>query len=156
MKIRLIILVLAFAAFVTVAAAQEFERGKPAELKKLTKVIISTAAQSKTGDAVKYRVQIVAVIEKAKIPNLKITEAEDEAEIIVTFVDGTETKTVRNKSREVTVEKGIVSITSKTTHRQRILVTFGAVQEGSDERRQPAVKFAQLFVKDYKAANNLK
>lgn len=144
--------------------AQNFERGKSAEFKGLTKLYINVGAD------VERRSLIVDEIEKAKIPGLTVVDSREQAEMVMRYggremdagldittneVVGTEWTITTVERRTVRSGQGLVFIASKDGKRPRIVMTFRSVQDEAFEKR-PAIIFAREFIKAYKAANGLK
>lgn len=144
--------------------AQNFERGKSAELKGLTKLYINAGAD------VERRNLIVNEIEKAGIPGLIIVDSREKAEIVMRFggretvalqdittneIVGTDWTITTVERRTVRSGQGLVFIAGRDAKRPRIVITFQGVQDDAFEKR-PAIMFAKKFVKAYKEANGLK
>ena len=144
--------------------AQNFERGKSAELKGLTKLYINV------GKDIERRNLIVNEIEKAKIPNLVIVDSREKAEMVMRF-GGRETEVLQDITtneiigtdwtmttvdrRMIRSGQGLVFIAGKDRKSPRIIMTFRSVQDGAFEDR-PAIMFGKTFVQAYKKANGLK
>ncbi len=131
----------------------QFEYGKPAELKDLTKVFISTGADLKSRD------KFAEEIEKAKLSNLKIVDDMSEAEIIVTFEAGKVDEVIGTGgnvgTNSLDTGKGYIAIKGKDPQKPRILVSFENTRKFLAQKK-PATKFAKEFIKAYKEANELK
>ena len=142
--------------------AQNFERGKSAELKGLTKLYINV------GTDIERRDLIANEIEEAKIPGLVLVNSRKEAEIIIRF-GGMETEVLQDITtnpvlgtdwtlttidrRVVRSGQGLVFIAGKEGKSPRIVMIFESVQDNAFEKR-PAIKFAKKFISAYKEANS--
>ena len=144
--------------------AQNFERGKSAELKGLTRLYVNVGADIERRDL------IVNEIEEAKIPGLVIVDSREKAEIVMRFggretlalqdittneIIGTDWTITTVERRTVRSGQGLIFIAGKDAKRPRIVLTFRDVQDSAFEKR-PAIMFAKKFVKAYKEANGLK
>jgi hypothetical protein len=141
----------------------EFEKGKPAELKGLTKLFVNAGTDLESRDL------IIKEIEKAGLPGLMFV-ARPEAEVVMRF-GGSEREVIENMMTTpvvgtdwtmTTVDRqtiksgqGLVFIAGKDRKRARIVINFGSVQDAAFEKRPP-IKFARAFVKAYKEANGLR
>lgn len=138
--------------------AQDFEYGKPEELKGLTTVYIDT------GGDLKDRNKIVERIAEANV-GLKVVDTRDEAQIFLEFVTETSkqavSRTIKNTyddrfsvnvTSKVTVKigDGRVTIRGKSSENPRVVMSF----KGGNNN--PASAFVKDFLKTYKKANNLK
>jgi len=138
---------------------KDFEYGKQAELKGLTKIFVDT------GTDLKNRERITGEIEKAKLPDVEMTESADAAQIILLFRGETEevvTGATTNTYGTTMVNRanlangsGIVFIEGKNKNKPRLILSISNSQQTKLEKK-PSVKFAKEFVKAYKEANNLK
>lgn len=155
MKLLLFFILIAFTPSLF---AQDVEYGKPEELKGLTKIFINV------GTDLKAHAMIVKEIEKAKLPNVKIMDSADEAEILIFFKSGTtEGTTTANTNEGTTVlntqtlRTGTASvfIAGKDPKKARLIMSFEATQKGL-LLDKPAEKFGKQFVKEYKKANGIK
>ena len=145
----------------TTLGAQEFEYGKPSELRGLKKVFVDT------GSDLKNRERILKELEKAKLPDLEVLDSSDGAEIVLQFKPSIKTEvgaTTRPiygtgavhtdvHENEMQAGKGIDFIPKGT--RIRVLLSFADVEETVFEKK-PATNFAKTFIKEYKKANGLK
>lgn len=146
-------------------SALDFENGKPAELKGLTKLFVNAGTDADS------REQIIKEIEKAKLPGLVFVDSREKAEIVMRFGGGekevvenmTTTPVVGTDWTMTTIDRhtiqsgqGLVFIAGKDRKRARIVINFGSVQGGGAFEKRPPVKFARAFVKAYKEANDLR
>lgn len=149
-----ILLTFSFSGF-----AQEYEYGKPAELKDLKKVFIDT------GTDLKSREGIIKEIEKAMLGIEFVDEAKI-ADVILAFrgetnevetggnsqIIGNSVITNTNRVR-LAAGQGLVLIYGK--NKMRLLISAENSQQSKLEKK-PSTKFAKEFVKQYKIANGLK
>jgi hypothetical protein len=143
MKLTLTIiltLILAFGAF-----GQEYEYGKPAELKGLTKIFIDA------GTDVKSYNSFTDEIEKAKLPLKVVTEMKD-AEIILVYKGGMVDAFYGGTTLQRSSGKGFIAIQGKNPDKPRILMNFESVKNNVLEKK-PSEKFVKEFIKEYKKAN---
>lgn len=132
-----------------VASAQEYEYGKPIELKGLTKVFIDTELDAENHD------RILETIEKAKLENLTVVESSADAEFIIMFRGDSENVQIGRANHKRTTGKGVVTTKSADGKKLRVLLSFESTQDKAGEKK-PAAKFAKEFIKEYKMANGLK
>lgn len=147
------------------AFAQDYEYGKPSELKNLKKIFVDTGSDLKNHDL------IVKEIERAKIGDLIFLASEKGAEIILMFRDenkssgatatttnigGIVTTNVDEDSME-TGAGGVFVFPSgfRGDERMRIVMDFKDTRRGKIEKH-PATNFGKNFIKQYKTANDLK
>lgn len=138
--------------------AQDFEYGKPEELKGLIAVYVDT------GGDLKDRNKIVEKINEANI-GLRVVDSREDAEIFIKFETETSkqavSRTIKNTyddrfsvnvtSKEtVKIGDGRVTIKGKTSDNPRVVMSF----DGGN--KNPAAAFVKDFIKTYKKANNLK
>ena len=128
--------------------AQEYEYGKPSELKGLTKIYVDTNGN------VKDRDRIIEDLHKASI-GIAIVDEIGEAEIFLQF-GGTR---VDRLAGGTTISKpagtGVVAIRGKTPEKLRIIMNFESTQDKFFEKK-PTAKFTKGFIEIYKQANELK
>lgn len=149
-QIAFCLLVLTF-----VAHAQDFEYGKPVELKGLTKIFVDTGAN------LDDRERIIKELEKAKL-GIELLDSSDDAEIILLFRGRTDEKVTGAvntqhatviQTDELASGSGIVFI--KGANKPRIILSVSNSQQSRLEKR-PVTKFVKAFVKIYKTANGIK
>lgn len=141
-------------------SAQQYEYGAPSELKGLTKVYVDT------GPDIKNRDRIISMIAQAKT-KLVLVDDIDNAEIMLTFGAGTETRitgantNVIGKSAVTTVNRarlmrgqGLVAVQGKKNPEiPRILLSFASTRDRI-WKAKPAKAFAKKFIKAWKEANS--
>lgn len=122
-------------------SGQDFEYGKPDELKGLTTYSVDTA-----GD-VDIRNRIIEVVGK-ELPMLTLKEESDEAQIRLTYM---------GKGSSYKMGAGFVTVDAKGADktRPRVIVSFQNEQDNKGETK-PHNKFSKAFIKAYKKANGLK
>lgn len=151
MKTLLLLLLL-----VSPICAQDFDYGKPEELKGLTKVFIDTGGDTKNRD------RIIKSLQDAKL-SLEILDSADDAEVYLIFNAGSEQKIFGSINpttgagilgqRKLRNGQGMVFI--PRNGRKRVVLSFEDTQESGWERK-PVVNFARDFIKAYKRANGIK
>jgi len=129
--------------------AQNFEYGKPAELKGLTRAYIDVGVDIKSFEEIKK------IIQNAKLSQLTIVDSIKESDFVLMFRGGKEAVLVDGDSDLQKSGKGVVAIPSASGDRLRILISFESLQNRIGEAK-PSTKFAKEFVKAYKEANRLK
>lgn len=124
---------------------QDYEYGKPSELKGLKKVFVQT------GDNMTERDNIIAVIEKAKLPGIELLDSIDTAEVLLRFEGGTK------QVGDTTLKTGTgqVFISGKSPNRLRLLMSIKTVRDVLRPKK-PSTQFANEFITAYKKANGLK
>jgi hypothetical protein len=155
MKILTILFCLLFAL---TTYSQNYEYGKPAELKGLTKLFIDT------GTNVENHSRIVAELEKS-LPKLEILDSMDNSQIVLVFLSGSVSGTIATTTQDYYGTKsttilpvtrktgaGLVLIQAKTKDRARLLLSKDYIQKGLFFEKI-AIKFAKEFIKAYKKAN---
>lgn len=156
------ILAFALACFAgSVTAQSDFEYGKPADLKGLTKVYVQTMADLKENE------RIVSRLNKAKVPKLVIVDDIDDAEIVLMFggdeftsVSGANSSTIGGSTNTVITRvnlltgEGRVYVASKDGSKPRLVMRVQNEQQTKLEKR-PVTKFIEDFIKLYKKANGL-
>ncbi len=140
------LLLLSFSLF---TSAQEYEYGKPSELKSLTKVFIDTELD------IENRNRILEVLVKAKLENLTVVESSAEAEFIIIFRGDSENVRIGRANHKRSVGKGVVATKTPNGKKLRVLMSFESTQDKAGEKK-PATKFAKEFVEEYKKANQSK
>lgn len=145
---KIVLLVSFLLGLSLVTLAQDYDYGKPSELRGLTKVFIDT------GVDIENRNRIVKVIEDAKILGLKILERGEAAEVIISFREDRRPRQVGRTTRYDRTDEGFVVIAATDGKRMKILMSFESTQDKAGENK-PATKFAKDFVKEYKKANTL-
>ncbi len=138
----LFVFVLACSAF-----TQEFEYGRPAELKGLTDIYIDVGSDLESYDRIRGE------IEKAKL-RVKFLDTADGADLVIAFKSDRQLVRVGNATHRKRTGQGWVAIPSANSERLRILISFDEMQDKIGEKK-PAVRFAREFVKAYKTANEL-
>ena len=136
--------------------APKTEYGRPAELKGVTKIFIDT-----DGDT-EERERMLTEFDKAKIPNLKILDSSDGAEVILYFNASKvayNAGVVNNGSGSMNTQyrsagKGIAFI-PKGADTIRVLLSTQSVKNWAWNAK-PSVKFARDFIEAYKEANGIK
>lgn len=134
--------------FACSAAAQEFEYGRPAELKGLTDIYIDVGSDLESYDRIRTE------IEKAKLP-VKFLDDADGADLVIAFQSNRVLVPVGRATHRKRTGQGWVAIPSSNGERLRVLLSFNEMQDKLGEKK-PAVRFAREFVKAYKTANGLK
>lgn len=155
---KLLFLTLLLLSFCFSARAQDFEYGKPIELKGLKKVYVNT------GSDVKNRTRIVEEIEKANL-GVEFVDGDEDAEIFLTFrgetnevTSGASTQMIGNSAiTNINTERlaagaGLVAIGGKS--KPRLLISVENSQQSKLEKK-PSVKFAREFIKQYRIANGI-
>ncbi len=134
----LILLAILFSGSV---AAQDFEYGKPDELKGLSTYYVETYGDTKIRD------RIVEELGKA-LPDLKLADEFENAQIHLIY---------RGTGGTLRWGAGFVGTTAKgkDKSRPRILLSFENEQDNKGETR-PHNKFVKEFIKAYKKANGIK
>jgi hypothetical protein len=140
-----VVMVLVFAL---VAAGQDYEYGKPVELKGLSKVYIDAGDDPESFERIKN------AFEKT-LPELKIVESSDEADFIVSFRSSRESVTIGRTSDMKNAGRGYIAIPSPGKKRLRVLLKFESIEDTWGEQK-PATKFARKVISEYKKANGLK
>ena len=165
-KYPLTIFVFAVVCFLTVSTASqtpydEFELGKPIELKGLTKVYIETVGDLKEEERIRER------IAKAKIPGLEVVDSVDDAEIVLFFAGGSFRATTGATSNPIgnSVSTTVTTISllagegrafvfSKESGKPRLVLRVANQQDNKAEKR-PVTKFVEEFARAYRLANGL-
>jgi hypothetical protein len=130
------------------ATAQDFEYGKPEDLKGLTRYYVDA------GIDVKARSRIVEEIQKS-IPQLLLAEDVESTEIMLTFMSRVETVPLGATTERLHTGVGTVAIHVRDSGKPRLVLNFTSRQDTKLEK-MPYTKFAREFVKAYKKANGLK
>lgn len=148
----------------TVVFGQDFEYGKPGDLKGLKKVYLDTGADMET------RNRIIENLEKAKL-GVEILDSPEDAEIVMVFASEKSERlvginTIYNRSEtfgsasttaqriELIAGAGRVFVRSKDGTKARLILSLQNSQQSKLEKR-PSTKFANAFIKAYREANNL-
>ena len=143
-------------------------RGKPEEMKGLTKIFVETGAELEDGKHIAeeiehYRKRIVKEIESARL-GLTVLDSAEGAEIILNFVGGEMLKTtdVYNPVTKIYAPisftqafgRGVVYVVSGD--RRRAVLSFH--DEGGNRLfpKVPAAKFGKKFVKAYRRVHGAK
>lgn len=127
----------------------DFEYGKPAELKGLTKVYIDTGAD------VKNHNKISEAIEKSKISMIQIVDELKDADIILMFRADKEDVLLKGTTNREDTGKGFVAIKGKNPNKMRLLIDFTSRKDSRLED-DPSNKYVKEFLKQYRVANDLK
>ncbi len=151
--IRLVSVFAVSLLFTVAVVAQEYEYGKPAELKGLTHIFIDTGPDVGNFNRIKNK------IVEANLPGIKIVDSMDDAEVTLTF-RGDHEQVVEGsrgdiETRNIRTGKALVTIPSKSGKRLRVLMNFEDKQ-GMFKTKYPSEKFAKQFVEAYKEANSIK
>jgi preprotein translocase subunit SecF len=141
---KFILLVALIFVFSTVSFAQIFEDGKPADLKNLKKVYITSDVTS-----LDYK-QIRAEIKRAKIPGLKIVNSAEAADFSLIYTN--EKSAPDTEKNPTPFGMGMVAMNSADGSKIRILMKY----QSRVPERNTAVKFARKVIATYKKANGLK
>lgn len=146
---KTILFIFILLTFSFAAPAQEYEYGKPSELKGLTKIYINTATDVESHDI------FTKEIEKANLPSLEIVDTANDAQIILMYEGGKSDVLYGGTTMQRSAGKGFVAIKGKDTDKLRLLMNFENTKNTILEKK-PAEKLAKEFVKQYKIANGLK
>ncbi len=122
---------------------QDYDYGKPEEMKGLTKIFIDTDGDMKNRD------RITEEVERAKL-GVQLLDGADGAEIIVRYVNSKERSAARK-----TVNVGEAKVLVVKGERLRVVMSFRDEERNVFEKK-PANNFGKNFVKAYKKANGLK
>jgi hypothetical protein len=156
MKVFTVLFVIGFLAYS--ASAQDFEYGKPEELKGLVAVYVDTHGNLKDRD------KIVQEISEANL-GLKVVESKQEAEVFIDFSTESSkqavSRTIKNTYDDrysvnvtsrviVKIGDGRVTIKGKTSNNPRVVMSFNG------GNNNPAAAFVKDFIKAYKKANSIK
>ncbi len=155
---KFVISVIFIALFASFAVAQEYEYGKPDDLKGLTTVYIDTHGN------IKDREKIIEEIKKAKL-DLTAVDAKSDATIFINFSTTTSRQAVGRtivnpvdpqynahvvSEYDLEAGDGMVTVKGKSPTVPRVVLNFHG------GRRNPAGDFVKKFIKAYKEANGLK
>lgn len=135
--------------FTWTMCAQDYEYGKPAELKGLTKVFIDA------GPDVNAYNDLKDTIVDAKIAQLVFVTKVAESDFVILFRGSREPMRTGTATKEFNTGKGFVGIPSADGQRVRLLLNVESTQNRLGEKR-PAIKLAKEFIKAYKTANDIK
>lgn len=138
----------------SINAQVNYEEGKPSELKGLTKIFVETEDDL---ESYKY---IIAALNKAKLPKVKIVDKVEAADIVLDFlydtvdlaVNPSGTATATNTAESV---GNVLVVDKKSERTQRIILNLG-IKQDPKARNKTANEFVKAFVKIYKKANNIK
>jgi hypothetical protein len=152
MKYKILFVLLLLAAFSASVFSQEYENGKPSDLKGLTKIFINT------GTNLKDRQRIIEQIEKAKL-EVTFLDTDDGAEIVMFFQGKTVVEGVPTGPYGMTITRvrldtgsGMVFVQGKT--KPRLVLSVTNSQQSKLEKR-PVTKFVKEFIKEWKKANGI-
>ena len=123
---------------------QEFEKGKPSDLKRLTKVYIPIDP-----DQPEYA-QITAEFKKAKVKGLKIVDTAEAADFSIIYAN--EKSIPTEEKNPVPYATGMIVKNSDDGMKLRVLWEYRSKMG----ERNTARKFARSVIAKYKAANRLK
>lgn len=130
--------------------SQDFEYGKPAELKGRTTIYIDV------GPVVEDHDKIKDTVAAAKLSNVTFVTTEADADIALMFRSRFEYIEIPGAGlQKVKAGRGFVAIPSADHKSPRMLLTFDETQNRWGEKH-PAIKFAKEFIRIYKKANDLK
>lgn len=146
--IKYLVVVLFVFVFACSAVAQEFEYGRPAELKGLTDIYIDVGSNLESYEYIRKE------IEQAKLP-VKFLDTADGADLVIAFKSDRQLVQIGKATHRKRTGQGWVAIPSGDGERLRVLMSFNEMQDKLGEKK-PAVRFAREFVKEYKRANDLK
>ena len=145
--IKFIIFTFFLFGFFQICAAQDYEYGKPDELKGRSKVYIDAGADVESYDRIKK------VLVKEAVAGLTIVDEMKDADIILSFRGGSENVTVGRATHKQKTGKGFVALPDEK--RLRVVMNFESSEDKWGEAK-PATKFAKKFIEEYKKANNIK
>lgn len=148
MKLTMSIILLLFFALTAFCQSDDYEYGKQAEMKGLSRIYINT------GTDIQSREMVIKEIEKVKLP-VEIVDDLKDAEIFLMYEGGMKDVQYKATTDQRSTGKGFVAIKGKNPDRPRILLNFEDTKNTYLEKK-PAVKFAREFIKAYKQANSLK
>ena len=123
---------------------QQFEKGKPSDLKNLTKVFIPIEPEHP-----EYA-QITAEFKKAKVKGLKIVDTAEAADFSIIYAN--ERSVPTEEKHPVPFATGMIVKNSDDGLKLRVLWEY----QGKMGERNTARKFARMVIAKYKAANGLK
>jgi hypothetical protein len=134
---------------------QDFDYGRPTDLKGIKKVFIDT------GSDLKNHERIVKSLEDAKL-NLEILDSPEGAEVFLVFNAGSEQRIVGIlnsaggvlNQRKFRTGQGMVYL-PQSNGRPRVVLSFEDTQNSGWERK-PVTNFSREFIKLYKKANSIK
>lgn len=137
------------------AQNDDYDYGRPSELKGLTKVFVDT------GSDLKARDKIESALKKAKL-GLEFADDADVAEFAIIYRSGSFSKTVGVSNPatgaviigqpDYPVGKGLVLVKKSGNEKPHLVMSFDDVQNTAFERG-PLTNFIRDFVKTYKKAN---
>ena len=156
-------MIIAILILLTAQAAPDFDYGKPAELRGLTKVHVYTDLDLTSRNA------IIKEIEK-KIPSLVFVDRREDAELWLIYNQDTRrdfrgvvgssnptstggtSATATPVYRDTAIGAGYVVRPGTEGKRDRVLLGFRDERTNAFERK-PTINFARAFIKAYKEAN---
>ncbi len=148
MKIQILILLLVIS--VVPAFAQEFEYGKPAELKGLKVIFINSGSDTESAEI------FVKELAKTKLPALKVVKEAEKAQIFLLYSENKLIKLDDETAAPPPVySKGAATIRGRKKGNIRIVLSIdtNGEQTAADP---PAVAFIRAFINAYKSANRIK
>lgn len=148
MRKTILLTVVLLTLTIATRAQQDYDYGKPEELKGLTKFFLDVE-----NDLDAYN-RIREEIEKSGL-KISLVRNVDEAEGVLAFMSDSVTTFYNGNSLQKAVGIGIVARMAVGASKPRMLMQFRETQNWKLENH-PATKFAREFIKAYKKANGLK